>query len=186
MIYAIPQTEDAISDLQCALKEAKQVKWYRRLKIIQLSMSGLSVGQLSEQFDLCGATIRSYIKAYNAAGGNGVAATPLSAGIENLRPKKQPGRPKKVGHLSRDQWSFILNRTPNQYEDLETDARTWTLELLVRYVKAYIGEDVTLDTVSKALRRCKYRTGRSKLRVGSPDPDYVVKRERVETLCSKP
>lgn len=174
MIYAIPQTEDAISDLQCALKEAKQVKWYRRLKIIQLSMSGLSVAQLSEQFDLCGATIRSYIKAYNAAG------------IENLRPKKQPGRPKKVGHLSRDEWSFILNRTPNQYEGLETDARTWTLELLVRYVKAYIGEQVTLDTISKALRRCKYRTGRSKLRVGSPDPDYVVKRERVENLRSKP
>lgn len=135
MIYAIPETEDAISDLQCALKEAKQVKWYRRLKIIQLSMSGLSVAQLSEQFDLCSATIRSYIKAYNAGG------------IENLRPKKQPGRPKKVGHLSRDQWSEILNRTPNQYEELETDARTWTLKLLVRYVKAYIGEDVTLDTV---------------------------------------
>ncbi len=48
--------------------------------------------------------------------------------------------------------------------------------------RAASGEQVTLDTISKALRRCQYRTGRSKLRIGSPDPDYLVKRERVEEL----
>lgn len=174
MIYAIPQTEHAISELQFAIKEAKEAKWYRRLKIIQLSMAEKTVPQLADEFDLCSATIRSYIKAYNGDG------------IENLRPKKQPGRPRKVGHLSRDDWSEILLRTPNQYEKLETDSRQWTLELLVGYAKQYLNEQVTLDTISKALRRCKYRTGRSKLRVGSPDPDYTVKRARVEDLRSLP
>ena len=42
MIYAIPQGEHALSELQYALKQAKPAKWYRRLKIIQLSISGLS------------------------------------------------------------------------------------------------------------------------------------------------
>lgn len=174
MIYAIPQTEHAISELQCAIKEAKKAKWYRRLKIIQLSMAGKTVPQLADEFNLCSTTIRSYIKAYNGDG------------IENLRPKKQLGRPRKVGHLSRDDWSEILSQTPNQYEKLETDSRQWTLELLVGYAKHYLNEQVTLDTISKALRRCKYRTGRSKLRVGSPDPDYTVKRARVEDLRSLP
>jgi transposase len=172
MIYAQPQEEHAISELKAQLKGAKDAKWYRRLKIIQLSMSGIKVKKLSHQFDLCSKTVRKYIKAYN------------QGGIDQLRAKKSTGRPPKVGHLSRDDWSEILNRTPNQYERLETDSRQWTLELLVLYSKEYLSQDVCLDTISKALRRCKYRTGRSKLRVGSPDPDYVLKRERIEKLRS--
>ena len=174
MIYAQPQTECAISQLQMAIKEAKDAKWYRRLKTIQLSMAGHNVTQLAEQFDLCSATVREYIKAYNAGQ------------IEMLRPNKSPGRPPKVGQLNRDDWEQILQRTPNQYEKLQTDSREWTLELLVGYTKQYLGQDVVFQTISQALRRCKYRTGRSKLRVGSPDPDYMVKRERVETLRSLP
>ena len=168
------QAEHAISELQAQLKGAKDAKWYRRLKITQLSMSGISVPKLSDQFDLCSKTVRNYIKAYN------------QGGIDQLSPQKSPGRPPKVGHLSRDDWSEILSQTPNQYERLETDSRQWTLELLVRYAKEYLSQDVCLDTISKALRRCKYRTGRSKLRVGSPDPDYLVKRERIKQLRSLP
>ena len=41
MIYATPQKENAVSELQFAIKVAKDVKWYRRLKIVQLSISGL-------------------------------------------------------------------------------------------------------------------------------------------------
>jgi len=53
MIYAQPQAEHAISELQAQLKGAGDAKWYHRLKIIQLSMNGISVKKLSEQFDLC-------------------------------------------------------------------------------------------------------------------------------------
>jgi len=38
--------------------------------------------------------------------------------VGELRVKKSPGRPPKVGHLSRDDWSEILSRTPNQYESV--------------------------------------------------------------------
>jgi transposase len=174
MIYAIPFSENAVSELQFAIKTAKDVKWYRRLKIVQRSMSGLSVPQLAAEFDLCRVTVRTYIKAYN------------DGGIQRLVPKKQPGRPPKVGHLTRDDWSEILSQTPNQYQKLETDSRRWTLELLVCYAKEYLDCEVVFQTISEAMRRCKYRTGRSKLRVGSPDPDYIVKRERVENLRSLP
>ena len=174
MIFAISSKEDAQSELKLKLQTADNVKWYRRLKIIQLSMAKTTVPQLAEQFDVCKATVRKYIKAYN------------TSGIDALRPQKSPGRPKKVGHLSRHDWSEILSRTPNQYEKLETHSRQWTLALLVRYAKEYLGEEVHLDTISKALKRCKYRTGRSKLRVSSPDADYLVKRERVEKLRSLP
>lgn len=174
MIYAIPQGEHAISELQVELKTAEKAKWYRRLKIIQLSMAGHSVPQLAPQFDVCQATVRNYIEAYN------------DGGIEPLRPQKQPGRPLKVGNLTKDHWQEILSMTPNQYDPLQTDSRQWTLDLLVRYAKHYLDADVDFSTISKAMKRCGYRTGRSKLRIGSPDPDYMVKRQRGENLRSLP
>ena len=146
MIYAQPQTEHAISELQVSLKVTKDAKWYRRLRIIQRSMARISAPQLGEQFDLCHKTVRNHIKAYN------------DGGIDRLKPKKSPGRPTKVGHLSRDDWQEILSQTPNQYQKLSTDSRQWTLDLLAGYAKAYLGQQVTIDTISKALRRCKYRT----------------------------
>ncbi len=160
--------------LQVELRNAQNAKWYRRLKIIQLSMRGVTVPELAEQFDLCAATIRSYIQAYNAGG------------IAGLRAKKSPGRPAKVGQLTREGWEEILRQTPNCYEKLETECRVWTLALLVRYVKEYLDQEVCFQTISAAMRRCKYRTGRSKLRVGSPDPEYQVKRHQVESLESLP
>ena len=125
MIYAIPQGEHAISELQVEIKTAEKAKWYRRLKIVQLSMAGDNVPQLAQQFDLCQPTIRNYIKAYN------------EEGIQTLRPQKPPGRPKKVGQLSRDDWGEILSQTPNQYDRLETDSRQWTLELLSNRTKLF-------------------------------------------------
>ena len=61
MIYACPQGAHAHSELHYALKQAKSAKWYSRLKIMQLSMSGVSVSQLSQQFDLCPATIKAIL-----------------------------------------------------------------------------------------------------------------------------
>ena len=164
MIYAHAQREGDISQLAYEIKICRDnVKWYRRLKIVQLSTTGDSVPQLAGQFDLCQETVRNYVTAYN------------SGGIDALRPNKSPGRPPKIGQLTRDNWDEILRQTPNHYEKLETQSRQWTLDLLVDYVKHYIGEEVCFQTISEALRRCKYRTFRSKLRIGSPDPDYQVK-----------
>lgn len=174
MIYAQPQGDHAISELQVELRNAKDAKWYRRLKVIQLSMAGMTVPQLSEQFDVCPLTLRTYIQAYN------------QGGIEGLRPGKSPGRPPKVGQLSKEDWGEILHQPPNHYQKLDTDSRQWTLGVLVCYAKEYLGQEVCFQTISAALKRCKYRTGRSKLRVGSPDPDYQVKRQRVEELRSLP
>ena len=58
MIYAIPQGEHAISELAVEIKTAEKAKWYRRLKIVQLSMAGDNVPQLAQQFDLCQPTIK--------------------------------------------------------------------------------------------------------------------------------
>ena len=72
------------------------------------------------------------------------------------------------------------------YEKLQTDSRQWTLELISIYFETYHEISVTPPAIYFALRRIDYRTGRSKLRVGSPDPDYQAKRQHLTELSCLP
>lgn len=72
------------------------------------------------------------------------------------------------------------------YDKLDTDSRQCNLELLVGYAKAYLEQELDFSTISKAMKQCGYRTGHSKLRIGSPNPDYTIKRQRAEHLRSLP
>jgi len=173
MIYASVETEEKKASLEAALKDAKKVSWYRRLKVIQLSSQGKSVPELAKLFDVCEAVVRYYIHLYN------------EGGLEKLAPVPIKGRPRLLSELD-GQWEEVLHKSPSQYEKLQTKGRRWTLQLLVSYVDLYYDIETTLATVSAALKRQGLRLGRSKLRVTSPDPDYTVKRQRVSELKKKP
>ena len=165
----------ALEHLDAVLCEATTPKWYKRLLIIKLSATEhMSVGKLAKMFNLCDDSIRSYIHKYN------------TSGLEALMPKSPPGCRGKITHFSKSDWDRLLEQTPNQHEKLHTDSRQWTLELIRPYLKAYHGISVTPPAIHLALRRVGYRTGRSKLRVGSPDPEYQTKRHQLEELTSLP
>ena len=170
MIYADIKTEEEQIRLKDALKSAKDRNWYRRLQIIELSAEKHTVQELCETFKLCEATIRKYIHSYN------------EGGLDKLAPGKSPGRPPKIGNWTKKQWDKVLEQTPDQYEKLNTQSRQWTLERLHKYLVAYHQISVSLSSVYRSLRKTGRRTGRSKLRVGSPDPKYAVKRKHTEDL----
>ena len=164
MIYAKISSEEARKQLHEAMKEADDVKWYIRLQIVSLSATKQTVAELSKMFKLGKGTIRSYIHSYNRGG------------LTELTPGKSPGRPPKIGQWTKEQWDVVMEQTPNQYENLKTESRQWTMERLQCYVKEYHGIEVTISSIYNSLRKTGRRTGRSKLRVGSPDPKYTVKR----------
>jgi len=170
MIYAKIENPEENKRLEDALKASKDKKWYRRLQIIQNSAKGIIVPKLSEIFGICHQTVRNYINAYN------------QGRLDELMPDKQSGRPAKIGHWTKEDWDRVLEQTPNQYEKLKTQSRQWTLARLALYLKEYHGIVVTLQSVNNSLRKTGRRTGRSKLRVGSPDPDYTAKRAGVKAV----
>ena len=174
MIYARIKDEEERERLEKALETTRDRNWYRRLLIISLSSERYPVDRLSEMFNLCKATIRSYIKSYN------------EGSLEGLLPRKSTGRPPKIGHWTKNDWDEVLERTPNQYERLSTHSRTWTLGLLAKYVKEYHGIDVCIASVYASLRKTGKGTGRSKLRVGSSDPDYTAKRQQAKEVQNLP
>ena len=173
MIYAEVSDASARDHLESALCEATHLKWYRRLMIIKLSATeGLSVPHLAKLFNLSDDSVRSYIHKYN------------TSGLEALMPKSPPGRRGKITHFSKSDWERLFEQTPDQYEKLQTESRQWTLDLMCLYFKAYHEISITPSAICMALRRIGYRTGRSKLRVGSPDPEYQAKRKQLMELAS--
>ena len=172
MIYAKVSTENR-EQLREELLATKDAKWYRRLKIIELSDTGLPAPKLGEMFSLCPATVRDYIHRYNRLG------------LDGLRRAYSLGRPETIP-LTKAQWEELLHQSPAQLEDLNTAARNWTQELLVTYFQCYHGLLVTQSAICKHLKRVGLRFNRGKLKVTSPDPLYTVKRERIEGLKKKP
>lgn len=172
MIFVKPLSVEEKEELIEALKEAKDAKWYRRLKIIQLSSEGFTVPQLEELFDVTEITVRDYIHRYN------------EGGILALKAIPQSGRPKKLKEF-KEQWEGILRQSPSHFEKLHTGKRNWTLGLLAEYLFHYHGIHVCAQTIANALSDAGYSRGRSKLRVTSPDPEYEIKRQRVEKLKKK-
>lgn len=175
MIYAQLQTKQQLQRLNEELLKAKKKNWYRRLMIIKISATEKhSVVQLSKMFDLCSATVRNYIRTYNLDG------------LKALVPQSPPGRKGKITRLQKADWDAILEQTPSQYQLLNTDSIQWTLQLMVDYLDQYYQISVSIPAVYYALRRTGRRTGRSKLRVGSPDPDYQVKRQAIQEMTNLP
>lgn len=172
MLYANISPHD-MKKLTKELHDTKDVKWYQRIKIILLSAQRKSVPELAELFDRCEATIRTYIKRYNAGG------------REELKPCCSDGAPSKVP-FSKAEWEDLLHQSPSQFERLATTARNWSQELVVEYLREYHGIVMTQPALSKHLKRRGIRWNRGKLKVTSPDPLYTVKRERIERLKKSP
>jgi len=171
MIY-IKISDDNRKQLQRELGDTKDARWYRRLKIIDLSSCGKTVPELAEMFDLSSATVRDYIHRYD------------TDGIFTLQRSYSPGRPPKI-EMTKEQWEELLRRSPAQFEALNTASRNWTQELLVEYCKKYLETEIAQSSLCLLFKRLGIKWNRGKLKVTSPDPLYTVKRERVETLKKK-
>lgn len=164
--------ETAREELEAALKEAKQVKWYRRLKIIDLSAQGHSAPKVGKMFNLSAATVRIYIKRYN------------QGGLAGLVPAYGAGRQATL-NWSKNEWADLLNQAPSQFEQLESGAQNWSQLLIKQYLALYHNVELSQSAISKALRKVGINWRRAKLTVTSPDPLYTVKRERLQKLKNK-
>jgi transposase len=164
---------DAHEELLEELKQASNVKWYQRVKIIHLSSQQTPVPELATLFDCCPETVRRYIKRYN------------TGGLEGLRRQASDGAPAKIP-LTKAEWEDLLHQSPSQFDRLQTGARNWTQEMVVAYLRLYHHVTVTQSTVSMCLKQHKIAWNRGKLKVTSPDPLYTVKRDRIDTLKKKP
>ncbi len=98
MIFA-KVIDEGLKLFEKELKSTKEAKWYRRLKIVQLSSQKRTVPQLAIDFDLCEATVRDYIRRYN------------EGGLKALKRRNSNGRPPKI-NMTKAEWEELLHRSP--------------------------------------------------------------------------
>ena len=171
----IKLTESEIEELQERLKQAKKQSTlvYLDLKIIEFSHQGKRVSQIGQLLGLHPQTVRTIIKKFQANG------------FEGLQ-RKPRGKPEeKLKAYGKAYWEDILSQPPSSFEKLDSPDQNWNYDLIQTYLGTYLQIKVSLSTVWNHLRRVGYTSGRAKLSVTSPDPDYQVKRQRVDDLKKK-
>ena len=139
MLFA-KATETEQKEIKTEMKASENKKWYRRLKIIALSSQRMSVPELAKMFDLSQATVRTYIKKYD------------EYGLEGLRPRKNSGRQAKI-RLTKQEWEELCQRSPHQYDQLNTEARNWSQRLVQTYLEKYQGIMVSQSAISTTLNK---------------------------------
>ena len=171
----ISLTESQRQELQKRLKQAKSQRTlvYLDLKIIEFSDQSKSVSQISQYLGLHPQTVRTIIKKFQANDFKGLQ-------------RKPRGKPEeKLKAYDKAYWEDILSQPPSSFEKLDTPDQNWSYELIQNYIATYLQIKVTIGTIWNHLRRVGYTSGRAKLSITSPDPDYQVKRQRVDNLKKK-
>lgn len=167
--------ESELQELEERLKQAKSQSAliYMDLKIIEFSHQGKSVSEIGELLGLHANTVRTIIKKFKAAGFAGL----------HRKPRGQPEE--KLKAYDKAYWEDILSQPPRSFEKLATPDQNWTYEWVQQYLEQYLEIKVTISTIWNHLRKVGFTSGRAKLSITSPDPDYQVKRQRVEALEKK-
>ena len=167
-----PSKRDELKKKLKAAKRGKALE-FLDLKIIDLSDLGKTVNEISELLDLHPNTVRKIITKFNANSFEGLT-------------RKSRGNPLiKLRAYDKDYWEDTLSQPPLLFEKLETNAQNWTYELIQKHIFVNLGIKICIGGIWTHLRRIDYTSGRAKLSITSPDPEYQVKRTRIETLQKK-
>ena len=169
-------TDEQRKAAEAALETTHDVRVYKRLKVVELSSRGYTVRALAALFNVCQQSIRHYLHAYQRGGLEALPDAPRSGRPRKL-PREYDGDPE-----AQAAWKRLLDRRPSTIPELETPSHVWTLGLLARYMQVFHQVEVAESTICNVLTRARFRRGRTKLTVTSPDPEYEVKRQRIEAL----
>jgi len=173
MLFVRELTLEEEKEIPKRLRTANRTRVYVCLKTIELSNQRKTVQEITKLLSRHPNTIRSYIHKFD------------EGGFDELMPRWGGGSTQKLRDLDKEYFEDLLNRPPSHFEKLESQSQNWTYELLGKYLLVYEDRKVSPNTIWYHLRRIEYTSGRSKLSVTSPDPEYQIKRERVEEVEKK-
>jgi len=151
-------TEEQRQDLQLlARQEVGRVS--ERIHFVLLSDQGQSPPEIANLFGYSAASVRTWLKRYQAQG------------IEGLYDQPRSGRPRKANDAIKNNVDTCLGTHPNALGYLAT---FWTVTLLVTHLASQ-GWQVSCSTVRRVLHTLDYRWRRPRLAALRRDPEGSVK-----------
>jgi transposase len=143
----------------------------RRAQIVVHALEGLKAPEISARMDLCGATVRHWLKRFNARG------------LEGLKEDVRTGRP---ATYSAEERSAVISTALTRPLDLGLPFASWTLDRLV----AYLGEQgiaMRRSRISEIFVREGLKWRREETWFGARvDPDFARKRGRSSSSTPQP
>jgi transposase len=136
----------------------------RRAQIVLQALDGLKAPEISARMDLCGATVRHWLKRFNARG------------LQGLEEDVRSGRPPTY---SAEQRRAVLNAALTRPADLGLPFACWTLDRLVAYLGEQKGIAMRRSRISEIFLQEGLKWRREETWFGARvDPDFVRKRGR--------
>jgi transposase len=138
----------------------------RRAQIVMHALEGLKAPEISARMGLCGATVRHWLKRFNARGLQGLA--------EDVRTGRPPA-------YSAEQRSAVINTALTPPADLGLPFASWTLDRLVAYLSER-GVAMRRSRISEIFLQEGLKWRHEETWFGERvDPDFARKRGRSST-----
>jgi transposase len=149
MMYVRPLTDDERAELKRLTHQAVG-RVSQRAQMILLSDQHRSVPEIAALFEVSRATVRFWIRRFEAAGPAGLGDEPRG------------GRPRKITAQVDDQLVALITHDPQQ-ADPTFLATVWTTAMLVLVLATQLNLSVCANTIRNALHRVRLRFRRPRL-----------------------
>lgn len=150
----IEDNQNAILELEAAMKETKNVRMYKRYSVVLKHFQGFQNKVIAKMEGLEEHAVGSYIKKYK------------SNGLEGLAMKKAPGAPRKLNTKQEQKLIHVItNNTPDEvgFESI----KNWTIKLICQWVMANFNITIKHSSMAVILHR---------LNLSYTRPTYVLKK----------
>ena len=158
-------TSEQLAKLDELYRQSKDPKLRERAQIILLAteqeMLAPEIGRIVRRNEQ---TVRIWIKRFNAEG------------IEGLKDNPRPGAPKEITPAYEKQLIEVVRQRPRS---LKQPYSLWTLRRLADYMAEETGLRFSHMTVKRILAKHDIVLRRPQHTVSSPDPEYKVKKKRL-------
>src|SRR3954471_15558413 len=143
----------------------------RRARIIMHALEGLKAPEIGARMELCGATVRHWLKRFNARG------------LQGLEEDARTGRPPTY---SAEERSAVIDAALTRPADLGLPFASWTLDRLVAYL-AGRGIAMRRSRISEILLREGLRWRHEEAWFGARvNPEFARKRGRSSSSIRQP
>lgn len=144
----------------------------RRTKAVLLSAEGHSANQLVPRVNLTAKSIRKWLTRFN------------SQGVEALT--KQPKSPGRKPTFTPAQRQQMVQLALTQPQSLGKPFTTWSLDKLVTQLREHEQIRISKSWLSQILQENGLSPQRAKSWITSPDPEYQLKKNRLQSSCKPP
>ncbi|MGQ9588497.1 MAG: IS630 family transposase [Thermoplasmata archaeon] len=171
MLFVRQLTQDEVDTFKKVSKCAIDGRLALRYQAIWFSHLGKSVQEIAELLDVSEESVRNWIHIFE------------EEGFEGLADDWRSGRPPKANEAYIERLLDMVHISPLL---VGYSVTSWTLPLLAEYMEKETGVRLSGERIRQLLLKSGVRFRRAKLCVASDDPDYDIKRRRIDKLLAAP